>query len=127
MKRAPSSPPRDVRSFLPLSAADYHLLLVLAERDLYGYAILQAMKRDSAGAVSLDIGSLYRVVARLEGAGLVEEAAGPAGDEPPSPGRPRRYYRLTDLGREVLQQEVERLKRAVSVAAGRNLASERGR
>ena len=44
-----------------LSATDFHVLLVLAERDLYGYALLQAVEAESGGAVSPDIGSLYRV------------------------------------------------------------------
>lgn len=121
--RGPSAPD----SFLPLSAAEYHVLLVLAERDLYGYAILKAMQEDSGGAVSLDIGSLYRVIARLESAGLVQESDRPEGEEQPTPGRPRRYYRLTPLGRAVLREEVERMQRAVSLAAARSLASERGR
>lgn len=114
-------------SFLPLSAAEYHVLLVLADRDLYGYAILQAMQEDSGGTVSLDIGSLYRVIARLEGVGLVQDAENPEGEGHPSPGRPRRYYRLTPLGRAVLREEVQRMKRAVSLATARNLADEAGR
>ncbi|HIF21537.1 MAG TPA: hypothetical protein EYQ27_06405, partial [Gemmatimonadetes bacterium] len=36
----------------PLSATDFHVLMVLAEEDLYGYAIMKAVERESAGAVS---------------------------------------------------------------------------
>jgi PadR family transcriptional regulator PadR len=121
MKTSPA--PEGVAVFLPLSAADYQLLLVLAERDLYGYAILRAMERESSGTVRLDIGSLYRAIARLQADGLVEETAAPAGqaEERPGPGRPRRYYHLTTLGREVVRAESARLRSAVRLAEKRAL------
>ena len=49
----------------PLSATDYHVLMVLTEEDLYGYAIMKAVEQESGGAVSPEIGSLYRILARL--------------------------------------------------------------
>jgi DNA-binding PadR family transcriptional regulator len=118
-----SEPHEPISSFLPLSAVDYHLLLVLAERDLYGYALLRAMERESGGSARLDIGSLYRALARLQSDGLVDETAAPAGGDAgrPSPGRPRRYYRLTAAGREVLRAEVARLRSAVRLAEERDL------
>ena len=62
---------------LPLSATDYHVLLVLAEEDLYGYAIMKAIEEDSRGAVSPEIGSLYRILARLMTEGFVDEIGTP--------------------------------------------------
>ena len=64
----------------PLSATDFHVLMVLAEEDLYGYAIMKAVERESAGAVSPEIGSLYRILARLVSEGFVDEADAPADD-----------------------------------------------
>jgi DNA-binding PadR family transcriptional regulator len=121
MKTSPAS--ADATLFLPLSAVDYQLLLVLAERDLYGYAILRAMERESSGTVRLDIGSLYRALARLQAGGLVEETAAPVGvaEDRPGPGRPRRYYHLTSLGREVVRAESVRLRSAVRLAEERAL------
>lgn len=110
-------------AFLPLSAIDYHLLLVLSQRDLYGYAILRAIAEESAGAVRMDIGSLYRALARLEAWDLIAAASSPeddtAGDA--HPGRPRRYYRLSELGRSVLTEEAKRLQSAVRLAEERKL------
>jgi DNA-binding PadR family transcriptional regulator len=117
-----STSPESPSAFLPLRPVDYHLLLVLAERDLYGYAILRAMEVESGGTVRLDIGSLYRALARLEAQGLVHETE-PEGAERASPGRPRRYYRLTSLGREVVRAEAERLRSAVRLAEERALIS----
>ena len=63
----------------PLSATDYHILMVLAEKDLYGYAIMKAVGENSNGTVAPEIGSLYRVLSRLVAEGWVEEAAAPRG------------------------------------------------
>lgn len=106
---------------LPLSALDFHVLVALADADLYGYALMKAVDEQSGGVVSPEIGSLYRVLARLAAEGLVEDAPTPADAESPHPGRPRRYYRLTDRGRGVARDETARLQRAVSVARAANL------
>jgi DNA-binding PadR family transcriptional regulator len=113
------------RALLPLSAIDYHLLLVLAQRDLWGYAILRAMAEESGGTARIDIGSLYRALARLEAAELVAPAPAPAGErgDEAHPGRPRRYYRLTPFGRTVLAEEARRLRSAVRLAERRKLLS----
>lgn len=107
----------------PLSPNDFHLLLVLAKGESYGYAILRAMEDESSGLVRPDIGTLYRALSRLSSCGLVEE--GGERREPASPGRPRRYYRITPAGRAALETDAERLRQALPLAAAR-LAAERG-
>jgi len=104
----------------PLSATDFHVLLVLSERDLYGYAIMKAIESNSGGAVAPEIGSLYRVLARLMAAGLVSEASGPGGTEVHR-GRPRKYYGITPQGREAARAEAARLNELVELARGREL------
>ena len=108
----------------PLSPNDFHLLLVLAEGESYGYALLKTMEQESSGSVRPDIGSLYRALARLVGAGLVEDAG--KRDEELSPGRPRHYYRITEAGRQALALDAERLRRALALADSR-LAAGRSR
>jgi DNA-binding PadR family transcriptional regulator len=56
----------------------------------------------SQGRVKLKIGSLYGVLDRLTGAGLIEPDREEAHD-----GRLRRYYRLTRDGRGALAEEAE--------------------
>jgi DNA-binding PadR family transcriptional regulator len=106
---------------LPLSATDYHILMVLAEQDLYGYAIMNAVEEDSGGTVSLGIGSLYRMLARLSALGWVEEVAPPRGASEEHRGRPRQYYRLTRPGRHVLRRESQRLSDVLQLARDRKL------
>ena len=109
---------------LPLSATDYHVLMVLAEDDLYGYAIMKAIEEDSRGAVCPEIGSLYRILARLMSEGFVDEIGTPKHAPTEHRGRPRRYYRLTKAGRVALQGESIRLHGVVELARERSLLPE---
>ena len=99
---------------LPLSAADCHVLLALSRQDMYGYALLKAMGEDSRGVVGMDIGALYRALDRLLRSGLIAES--PRRPETGARGKPRRYYRLSPLGRRVLDAEMQRLRRVLAVA-----------
>lgn len=108
----------------PMTPLEYHVLLVLAGGDLYGYAIKKAVARESGGAVSPEIGSLYRVLARLLDVGRVAEAADADGGADVHPGRDRRYYALTESGRRALQAESARLRRVLALADERDLLPE---
>ena len=89
----------------PLKPAVVHILLALADEDRHGYAVMQAVREQSGGAVPLRTGSFYRHLSHLIDAGWVVEASGPRGDDP----RRGAYYRLTALGRDALQAERARL------------------
>lgn len=101
-----------------MSLLEFHVLLALASEPLYGYAIREAIARDSDGTLDPRAGSLYRVIARLIGGGLVRETA-PAEQVEPHPGLERRYYALTAAGRRTLSAEASRLKRAARTAERR--------
>ena len=103
----------------PLTPTDFHVLLVLAGESLYGYAILKAVEEESEGLVAPEIGSLYRVLARLLDGGLVHEVDPPTEAPTTHRGRPRRYYALTEAGRAVLLAETTRLSGALEIARAR--------
>lgn len=105
----------------PLSATDCHILMVLAEGDLYGYAIMKAVEADSGGAVSPGIGSLYRILARLSSLGWVDEVPAPSEAPTEHRGHPRQYYRLTPEGRAALRDESRRLESVLELARERKL------
>ena len=111
----------------PLSARDWHVLMALSERSLHGYGIMKAVENDSNGRVTAEIGSLYRVLDRLLDEHLVEAVDQPADAPTGTRGRPRRYYGLTQRGREVLRQETARLSEALALARERNLVPEQSR
>lgn len=106
-------PQLEAGNALPLPAVDLQILLVLAEGDLYGYAIKKAVERESNGVLTPEIGSLYRVLARLMDSGWVEEASSPPHVPGPQRGRPRRYYSVTPAGLKVARAEVGRLRHIV--------------
>lgn len=109
----------------PMPPTDFHALLVLSQGSLYGYAIMKALDEESGGAITPEIGSLYRVLARLVSQGLVEQVDGaPAESEQVHPGRPRKYYALSPAGERALREEAARLQSAVEIARGRGLLPE---
>ena len=105
--------------YLPLSATDFQLLLALTAGELHGYAISKAVREASNGRVRIGLGSLYRIIARLLAAGIVEECE--SGHDPSGKESTRRRYRLTALGLDVLRAEVSRLSDAVNLARSSRL------
>lgn len=95
--------------FLPLAPATLHILLSLAGEPMHGYGIMQEVLRQSGRRYNLGPGTLYDNLQRLMKQHMVEEVAGPAGEE----NSRRRYYRLSTLGRGVLTQEIARLEGVV--------------
>jgi len=107
------------RSFLPLTAAVFHVLLSLVDSTRHGYGISKDVAERTAGDVKLGPGTLYGTLNRLVAAGLVREVPAGAEDAGSSTeddrGR-RRYYELTPLGREVVALEAARLAHLVGLA-----------
>jgi DNA-binding PadR family transcriptional regulator len=104
----------DPRDFLPLPPHDFHLLVSLADGPRHAYGLAGLVEAQAPAGVRLEIGSLYRMLARLTTAGLIEEHE-PRQREGGHEGR-RRYYRLTPLGRRVAQAEAARLEAALDLA-----------
>ncbi len=86
----------------------FHILLALVDRPRHGYGVLQEVEHRTEGRVSLGSGTLYSAIKRMLASGWVEEAEVPD----PEDSR-RRYYRLTDRGRDVTRAEAERLEELV--------------
>ena len=105
---------QDVKPFLPLTAQQFHILLALTDGHLHGYAIIRDIAERTAGALRLGTGTLYTALARLEELALVDESdrRAPANEDDER----RRYYRVTPLGRAVLQAEADRLDALVRQA-----------
>jgi DNA-binding PadR family transcriptional regulator len=116
-------PTRQSTAALPLSAPVFLILLSLVDEDAHGYRIRASVLERSNGAVKLDPGSLYRLIARLSEDGLIAEASAPPASKHDD--ERRRYYHLTPAGRRVLTAETERL--AALVAASRAAMSKRAR
>ena len=99
---------------LPLPVAQLHILLALATGDKHGYAIMSEVEVLTEGAVTMGPGTLYGTVKKMLKTRLVEES-----DERPDPeldDQRRRYYRITGLGRRVLDAEVGRMEQLARTA-----------
>ncbi len=77
------------------------LLAVLAAstEDLYGYEIAKRLQRAQDGEPLFKEGTIYPVLRALSANGLLTSRVVPSYSGPP-----RRYYRITDEGRQVLVQ-----------------------
>ena len=81
---------------------DTIIMRQLADTDGYGYAISRAVAEKSDGMVPLKEATLYTAFRRMEENGYISSYWG---DE--ATGARRRYYSLTDPGREKLADDKE--------------------
>jgi PadR family transcriptional regulator len=92
----------------------YFVLTALVDQPRHGYGIVGEVAGLSQGRVQLKVGTLYGVLDRLVGDGLVE-----LDREEVWQGRLRRYYRLTESGAHTLAAEAERHAANARVATER--------
>jgi len=78
------------------------VMQLLAEDEMYGYEIVEALAKRSAGVFELGQSTLYPMLYNLESKGLVRSRE-KKGDN----GRTRRYYRLTPKGNKKLTKDRE--------------------
>jgi PadR family transcriptional regulator, regulatory protein PadR len=73
------------------------VLHLLSSGEAYGYEIVSKLTAETNGSLEVTDGTLYPVLYRLERAGSVTVRW-----ETPERGVPRKYYRLTETGRDEL-------------------------
>jgi PadR family transcriptional regulator PadR len=107
---SPAAPPDDtdvtgqqLRKFqkeLSAGTVSLALLAVLAaaSEPMYGYQIAKRLEQVGEGVLAGKQSALYPVLRNLEASGLLESFV-----EPSVAGPPRRYYRITAAGRDVLR------------------------
>jgi DNA-binding PadR family transcriptional regulator len=110
--------------YLPLSPQQFEILLALTDRDLHGYGLIADVAERTGGRVRLGTGALYTAVARLAHLGLIAET-----DQRDADDARRRYYRISRMGRAVLEAEVTRLDASLASAREKGVAAraEKGR
>ena len=90
---------------IALTEAVYFILLTLT-KPLHGYGIMQKTEQLSAGRVRLAAGTLYGALNTLCDKGWIRELPVQAGSR-------KKEYVITETGREVLDQELNRLRQLV--------------
>ncbi|MFD1019245.1 PadR family transcriptional regulator [Thalassobacillus hwangdonensis] len=86
------------------------VLHLLNDRDMYGYELVKQMDSRSNHTFQVKEGTLYPALHKLEKQGYIEfywqkQEKGPA----------RKYYRITDEGKKVLQERTNEWHRYVQV------------
>src|SRR6188472_4699347 len=88
---------RGIERELKRGSLELIVLHLLEPGEAYGYEIVSKLTAQTNGALEVTDGTLYPVLYRLERAGYVAVRW-----ETPERGVPRKYYQLTDEGRDEL-------------------------
>jgi PadR family transcriptional regulator, regulatory protein PadR len=89
------------------------LLLLLRERAMHGYELIERLPELAGEDVRVDVGNLYRILRALEEEGLVTSEW-----SADLPGPAKRTYELTEAGTRLLDQWAESLRAARHVIDG---------
>jgi transcriptional regulator len=92
---------------------DMLILKAVSLGPLHGYGVLLRIQQISGEELTVQQGSLYPALYRLEHQGAIESEWGESENN-----RRAKYYRLTKLGRERLGEETEKWKRMSGIING---------
>jgi len=104
------------RTELLQGTLDMLILKVLAREALHGFAIAQRIHQLSRDVLTVEEGSLYPALYRMQDRGWIESEWGVSQNN-----RRAKYYRLTRVGRKQLERETvgwERLSVAIQQVLG---------
>lgn len=91
------------------------LMKLLEEKDMYGYEMIESLRKRSENVFELKAGTLYPLLHGMEAKGYVESY------EREAAGKKRKYYSLTKAGKKQLRGKEEEWKeytKAVSSVLG---------
>jgi DNA-binding PadR family transcriptional regulator len=81
----------------------FWILLLLYERPSYPYEMSAEVAKISQGTISVDDNSIYRALNRFESVGIVKSEL-----QQSSSGPQRKYYSLTNTGKALLTEFIQR-------------------
>ena len=87
--------------YVPMTETGFYILLCLRTPN-HGYGIVQKVKELTDNEVILGPGTMYGTLGKMEKDGLIEFVR----EE-----EKRKIYQITNLGKEVLEQELRRINR----------------
>ena len=89
------------RVYVPMTETGFYILLCL-QKESHGYSITQKVKELTDGQLSISPGTMYGTLFKMEKDGLIafvrEEEK-------------RKLYQITELGRQILDLEIQRIER----------------
>lgn len=90
-----------------LTETMFYVLMAFQKQEMCGADIVQFIAHRTRERVSIGPGTLYAILAKFEEEMLIKETA--------VEGR-KRTYRITDRGRELYREEIQRLKACIADA-----------
>lgn len=99
--------------FEPIQKLEEEILVCLSRKERYGLEIIEVFEKASEGKRTINIGTLYTVLSRLERKGCVSSSME---DRPKDKkgGAKRKYFRITSKGTEIINDN-EFFRRSISV------------
>ena len=91
--------------YVPMTETAFYILLCLRKPN-HGYGIVQSVEKMTDGAIRLTPGTMYGSLSKMEKDKLIHFVR----EEDK-----RRIYEITDLGAEVLELELKRIKRLYKI------------
>lgn len=98
------------RIYIPMTETGFYILFCLQE-EMHGYNIGKKTKEMTGGQINISPGTMYGSLSKMERDGLI---AFVQEDES------RKIYHITELGKEVLNHEIKRIKRLYRNSRGEN-------
>ena len=99
------------RIYVPMTESGFYILFCL-QIPQHGYGISQQVKRMTGGVVTIGAGTMYGTLSKMEKDGLIRVY---------SEEEKRKLYQLTELAREVLATELQRIERLYKNSKGESI------
>lgn len=89
-----------LKAFMPMTETAYYILLSLTE-PRHGYGIIRHVEEVTTGRIKLGSGTVYGTLTKLQDKGVISVFS----DE-----ERRTVYEITDIGKQLILAEIERIK-----------------
>lgn len=99
------------RIYVPMTESGFYILFCL-QTPQHGYGISQQVKKMTGGSVIISAGTMYGTLSKMENDGLISFY---------SEEEKRKLYQITELGREILSNEIKRIERLYTNSKGENI------
>jgi DNA-binding PadR family transcriptional regulator len=94
------------KRYIPMTETMFYILYSLI-KERHGYGIMLYVKEITNGRIVLGAGTIYQSISKLEHDKLIESTR----EE-----NRKKMYKITDLGKEVLSEESNRIRELYSIA-----------
>ncbi len=99
------------RIYVPMTETGFYILFCL-QTPQHGYGVGLQVRKLTGGAVTISAGTMYGTLSKMEKDGLISFY---------SEEDKRKLYQITELGREVLDTELQRIERLYKNSKGESI------